>query len=63
MKKILSLLLFTVVSLATFAQGKMEITGTVTDEKNEPMIGVTISVKDSPGMGTVTGLDLTDIIK
>jgi TonB-linked SusC/RagA family outer membrane protein len=57
MKKILSLLLFTVVSLATFAQGKMEITGTVTDEKNEPMIGVTISVKDSPGMGTVTGLD------
>jgi TonB-linked SusC/RagA family outer membrane protein len=57
MKKILSIICFLWVSLAAFSQGKIEVTGTVTDEKDEPMIGVTVSVKDSPGMGAVTGLD------
>lgn len=57
MKKILSIICLLCLSLTVLAQGKMDVSGTVTDEKGEPMIGVTISVKDSPGIGTVTGLD------
>jgi TonB-linked SusC/RagA family outer membrane protein len=34
-----------------------DIGGTVKDEKGEPMIGVTISVKNQPGLGTTTDFD------
>jgi TonB-linked SusC/RagA family outer membrane protein len=45
-------------SLSLFAQdSKSEITGTVTDELNEPLIGVSITIKDNPSLGTVTDID------
>lgn len=44
--------------LETFAQDAVkEITGTVKDKNNEPLIGVTIVVKDKPGFGTATNVD------
>lgn len=35
----------------------IEVTGTVLDEDNEPLIGVNIIVKDVPGLGTVTDIN------
>jgi TonB-linked SusC/RagA family outer membrane protein len=48
-----------------FAQQDNTITvsGTVTDENNEPMIGVNIYVKNEPGFGVNTNLDGIYIIK
>lgn len=40
-----------------FAQQTVEVTGIVTDEKNEPLIGVNITVSDVPGLGTVTDIN------
>ncbi|MDE6399796.1 MAG: carboxypeptidase-like regulatory domain-containing protein, partial [Muribaculaceae bacterium] len=41
--------------MAGYAQSE-PVTGLVTDEKGEPLIGVTVKVKDSP-RGTATDLD------
>lgn len=38
-------------------EAKSDITGTITDEAGEPLIGVSIVIKDSPGLGTVTDID------
>ncbi|MDR3184683.1 MAG: TonB-dependent receptor [Prevotellaceae bacterium] len=35
---------------------KVEITGAVTDEKGEPLIGVNVTVKNQPGLGTTTNV-------
>lgn len=40
-----------------FAQEKVEVTGIVTDESDEPLIGVNITVSDVPGLGTITDLE------
>ena len=40
-------------SVAIYAQETVTVTGTVTDTNGEPMIGVNITVKDMPGMGTI----------
>ncbi|MDR0863372.1 MAG: TonB-dependent receptor, partial [Candidatus Symbiothrix sp.] len=40
-----------------FAQQTVEVKGVITDEHNEPLIGVNIVVKDNPGLGTVTDID------
>jgi len=40
--------------LGLAAQEAVEATGIVTDTKNEPLVGVSVSVKDAPGRGTVT---------
>ena len=51
-------------STSLFAQeSTIEVTGLVVDKNNEPMIGVTVSVSDMPGLGTVTGMDGTYRIK
>lgn len=39
------------------AQQTITVTGTVTDETNETLIGVTVSVKDEVGGGTITDLN------
>ena len=50
------LMLFLFFANAAFAQKK--VTGTVTDgATGEPLIGVNIVVKDSPGVGTISDLD------
>lgn len=35
----------------------IEVTGTVVDENNEPLIGVNVSVKNVPGLGAITDID------
>lgn len=41
-------------SIMTYAQGEIEVTGTVRDINNKPIPGVTVVVKDRPGLGTMT---------
>ncbi len=44
--------------LSLLAQSKTNtITGRITDEKGEPLIGVAIIVKDQPGLGTTTDIE------
>lgn len=58
MKESLLLIALFLCSLFTFAQnGQTEFRGLVTDENNEPLIGVSIGIKDSPGLGTITDLN------
>jgi len=52
-KPILSVLLF-LVGLTAFAQGK--VTGTVSDEEGEPLIGASVVVEGASG-GVITDLD------
>ena len=41
-------------SINNYAQGDIEVTGTVRDINNKPIPGVTVVVKDRPGLGTMT---------
>jgi len=56
MKKYISIILLLFVStISLFAQNTdAEITGLITDENNQPLIGVSVVVKDRSGMGTIT---------
>ena len=40
-----------------FAQEKVVVTGNITDEQNEPMVGVNITISDMPGLGTITDVN------
>ncbi len=42
--------------VSSYAQ-KFNVSGIVNDEKGEPIIGVTVYIKDSPGKGTITDLN------
>lgn len=44
-------------SLVEVQQKSIPITGTIKDENNDPLIGVSISIKGMPGKGTVTDVD------
>jgi TonB-linked SusC/RagA family outer membrane protein len=50
-------MLLSVFAVGVFAQGTVEVTGVVVDANKEPLIGVTISVADAPGLGTTTDID------
>lgn len=52
---ILTMMLCT--ALGAMAQNTLEITGTVTDTSGEPLVGATVTVKDVPGLGSVTDID------
>ncbi|MEI2292518.1 TonB-dependent receptor [Sphingobacterium sp. ML3W] len=41
-------------SLSVFAQEIVEVTGVIVDTQRSPLIGVSIAVKDAPGLGTTT---------
>jgi len=43
--------------VTVLGQTTVTVTGTVTDAKNEPLIGVNIIVNDVPGLGTITDVD------
>lgn len=47
-------MLFLGLSLQVWAQEIVEVTGQVTDTNKEPLIGVSVSVRDAAGLGTVT---------
>lgn len=44
-------------SVNIFAQNTISITGIVTDEQKEPLVGVNVSVKDEPGLGAITDIN------
>jgi len=44
-------------SVSAFAQETIEVTGTVTEANGQPLTGVTVSVKDVPGLGIMTDFD------
>ncbi|MDR0540936.1 MAG: TonB-dependent receptor [Dysgonamonadaceae bacterium] len=52
----LAAILFAFAGYAAHAQDKMMVSGTVTDENNEPMIGVSVAVQGAT-MGAATDLD------
>lgn len=56
-KYLIACLLLLGFSMNILAQETIEVTGTVVDNNKEPLIGVSISIKDSPGLGTVTDID------
>ena len=58
MKKIFLFLMLLAYSAGNMlAQETITVTGTVVDEHSEPLVGVTVAVKDSPGFGTITDID------
>lgn len=60
MKKIILLYILLFTSLGIFAQQQSQsanVAGVVYDDMNEPFIGVTVSVKNKPGVGMSTDLD------
>ena len=36
----------------------IEVTGVVTDMNKEPLVGVNVTVKDKPGLGAITDIDV-----
>ena len=42
------------ITLNALAQEQLEISGTVTDATGEALIGVSVTVKDAKGLGTIT---------
>ena len=50
-------ILMLVASINALAQDEITVTGTVLDEQKLPMIGVSVSVQDMPGLGAITDVD------
>lgn len=44
-------------TLNALAQGQLTVTGTVTDAKGEPLVGVNVTVKDNSNLGAITNVD------
>lgn len=44
-------------SSSLWAQEEFTVTGTVTDAKNEPLVGVSVTIANSPGLGAITNID------
>ena len=49
--------LLILLSLTVQAQGQIKITGTVTDETQETVIGANVVIKDNPTVGTITDMN------
>ena len=49
--------LLILLSLTLQAQGQIKITGTVTDETQETVIGANVVIKDNPTVGTITDMN------
>ena len=60
---IATLLFFLSVTLSALAQNEYTIKGRVTDPSGMEIIGASVIVKDSKGLGTVTDLDGNYTIK
>lgn len=58
MKKYIVLLLLQLMcTLGALAQKQIDVTGNVTDAKNEPIIGASVTVKDVPGLGVISDIN------
>ena len=51
-----NILIFTLLLFSHFTMGQITVSGTISDENQEPLIGATVSVK-STGEGTTTDVD------
>ena len=51
------LMMMLCINPSAWAQSEREITGIVTDETGEPLIGVSVVVKDVKGLGVITDLN------
>jgi len=57
-KYILGILCLFIYSASIYSQNKtVTVSGTISDEKGEPLIGVSITVKNMPGLGVITDPD------
>ena len=56
-KILLSLLICSLALVANAQSGKLQVTGTVVDERGEPMPGVVVVDKANPKNGTITDVD------
>lgn len=61
-KSILTLLMLVCCVMGLFAQTRndlqeIEVSGIVTDENKEPLIGVNVTIKDRPGLGAITDIN------
>lgn len=54
-KKLITFCLL-LISISLLRQ-KIEVTGIVTDENKEPLIGVNVTVKDQAGLGAITDIN------
>lgn len=57
MKKLSLLLLYVLVTVATYAQSGITVSGIVFDEQGQELVGVSVQVKGHGGTGTVTDID------
>ena len=44
-------------TVSALAQNTLEVSGTVVDNTGEPLVGVSVTVKDQPGLGAITNID------
>lgn len=57
-KYILCILCLFIYAMSASAQKKtVEISGTISDSHGEPLIGVSVTVKDKPGLGVISDID------
>lgn len=56
MKNIITFLLVFFTATTALAE-KIIVSGTVVDSNKEPLIGVNVTVKDVPGLGTITDIE------
>ena len=54
---ILTFVMLLGLTVSLWAQESFTVTGTVTDDKNEPLVGVSVVIADNPGLGAITDLD------
>ncbi|WP_207534606.1 SusC/RagA family TonB-linked outer membrane protein [Desertivirga arenae] len=60
---LLTCILFLSISFSSLAQQEVIVKGKVTDAKKEPLIGVSISISNMPGLGTITDVNGNYTIK
>ena len=56
-KKLIACMLLLLFSITIWAQESAMITGVVTDENKEPLIGVNIAIQNMPGLGVITDIN------
>ena len=57
-RKLLFIWMMVLLSATAFGQTAVTVSGTITEKNTgEPVIGATVTVKDQPGVGTVTDID------
>ncbi|MBQ9532887.1 MAG: TonB-dependent receptor [Prevotella sp.] len=56
MKRVFLILTLLTAVIGTHAQD-IQLTGTVVDEQKVPLVGVTVAIKDQPGIGAITNID------